>query len=96
MADKSSSQIVHQNNQPASALANNDSVHPQHDAAAQTAAPNIPADTDIDSAEAHAEPTTSNDDRENVTAEWLTQQVFFSIDPIDKAKRKSDLDQLFN
>ena len=96
MADKSSSQIVHQNNHPASAVANNDSVLPQHDAAAQTAAPNIPATDDIDSAEVHAEPITSNDDREDVTAEWLTQQVFFFIEPIDKAKRKSDLDQLFN
>lgn len=96
MADKSSSQIVHQNNHPASAVANNDSVLPQHDAAAQTAAPNIPAIDDIDSAEVHAEPITSNDDREDVTAEWLTQQVFFFIEPIDKAKRKSDLDQLFN
>ena len=92
MADKSSSPIGHQNNQPANAVANNDSVPLQHDAAAQTAASNPPLAADNGSAEADAEPAMSNDDRENVTAEWLTQQVFFFFFPIDKAKRKSDLD----
>ena len=99
MADKSFSPIVHQNNQPATAVANNDSVPPQHAAAALIAAPNIPAASEIGSAEAHAEPTMSNAARENVTAEWLAKQLKESIENIeiiDKAKRKSDLDQLFN
>ena len=41
----------------------------------------------------------SNAGRENVTAEWLVKQLRESIENIeiiDKAKRKSDLDQLFN
>ena len=99
MADKSSFQIDHQNNQPISAVANNDSVPPQHAAAALTAAPNIPAASEIGSAEAHAELTMSNAGRENVTAEWLVKQLRESIENIeiiDKGKRKSDLDQLFN
>lgn len=99
MADKSSSQIVHQNNHPASAVANNYSVSPQHDASVLTAPPNIPAASEIGSAEAHAEPTMSNAARENVTAEWLVKQLKESIENIeliDKAKRKSDLYLLLN
>lgn len=99
MADKSSSQIVHQNNHPASAVANNDSVPPQYDIAAKTAASNIPSAADNGSAAANAESTTSNADRENVTSDWLVKQLRESIENIeliDKAKRKSDLDHLFN
>lgn len=95
MADKSYSPIVHQNNQPVSAVANNDSVPPQYDTAAKTAASNTPPVADNGSTEANAEPATFNDDRENEIAEWLSKQDFESKEIIDKVKRKSDLDQLF-
>ena len=58
MADKSYSPIVHQNNQPVSAVANNDSVPPQYDTAAKTAASNTPPVADNGSTEANAEPAT--------------------------------------